>query len=108
MEHKGLHRLIAAAVVNQNFCCQLLENPLKAIGTGYLDQSFPLTEEEHELLASIKVSDLPSFSQQIHQWISKNGHNGRRNGQLRHDEEPQHQLHDRESHPHPSPVPLER
>ena len=73
MEHKELFRLIAAAVVNQRFRCQLLEDPLEAVRIGYLGQSFVLTEEEHELLVSMSVSDLPSLSQQIDQWVTENG-----------------------------------
>jgi len=75
-EYRELHRLISAAIVNQSFRCQLLENPLEAVRTGYLGQSFSLTSEEHELLASIRASDFPTFSQHIHQWISTNGHRG--------------------------------
>jgi len=86
MEHRELHRLISAAIVNQGFRCQLLENPLEAVRMGYLGQSFFLTEEEHELLALIRASDFSTFSQHIHQWISRNGHQGG-TGQFRDDEE---------------------
>ena len=86
MEHRELHRLISAAIVNQSFRCQLLETPLEVIRAGYLGQSFSLTREERELLASIRASDFPTFSQHIHQWISRNGHQGRTD-QFRDDEE---------------------
>lgn len=86
MEHRELHRLISAAIVNQHFRCQLLENPLEAISMGYLGQSFSLTREEQELLASIRAGDFPTFSQHIHQWISRNGHQGQ-SGQFRDIEE---------------------
>jgi len=86
MEYRELHRLISAAIVNQSFRCQLLENPLEAVRTGYLGQSFCLTSGEHELLASIRASDFPTFSQHIHQWISRNRHQGG-SGQFGNDEE---------------------
>jgi len=76
MEHKELHRLISAAIVNQSFRCQLLDSPLEAVRAGYLGQSFSLTSQECELLASIGTSDFTTFSQQVYQWVSGNGHRG--------------------------------
>ena len=77
MEHRELHRLISAAIVDQAFRSQLLENPLEAVRVGYLGQSFSLTREEYELVASIWAHDFPNFSERIHQWILRNGHQGR-------------------------------
>ena len=77
MEHKELHRLLSAAIADEGFRRRLLENPLEAVRVGYFGQSFSLTGEERELLASIRVSDFPTFSEQIHQWISRNEHQGR-------------------------------
>jgi len=95
MEHKGLCRVVAAAVVSQSFRCRLLENPLEAVRSGYFGQSFLLTEEECDLLASIQASDLPSFSERIYQWVSRNGngngHNGRM-GRFTGDGEPRYHL----------------
>jgi len=76
MEHKELHRVISAAIVNHGFRCQLLENPLEAVRAGYLGQTFSLTAQEYDMLASIGVSDFPTFSQYIHRWVSRNGHQG--------------------------------
>jgi hypothetical protein len=95
MEHKELHRLISAAIVNQRFRCHLLENPLEAVRAGYLGQTFSLTSQECELLASIAASDFTTFSQYIHQWVSGNGHQGE-TGQSASEEKPEggsHQEH---------------
>ena len=86
MEHGELYRLISAAIVDPIFRSRLVENPIEAIRLGYLDQSFSLTREEQELLASIRANDFPNFSQCIHQWMSRNGHQ-RPTDQFRDDEE---------------------
>jgi hypothetical protein len=77
MEHKDLHRLLSAAIVNRSFRTQLLEDPLEAVRVGCCGQTFSLTVQEHHMLASISTADFPAFSYHIHQWISRNGHGGR-------------------------------
>ena len=77
MEHRDLYRLLSAAIIDHNFQCQLVENPLQAVGVGYLGETFSLTAQEQNMLASASASDFPAFSRYVDRWISRNGHGGR-------------------------------
>ena len=74
MEHRELHRLMSAAIVNQRFRSQLLENPIETVRAGYLGHAFALTSDEQEVLASIEARDFLTFSEHIQHFISGNGH----------------------------------
>ncbi len=76
MEHRDLYRLLSAAIIDHNFQCQLVENPLQAVRAGYLGQTFSLTVQEDSMLASIRAGDFPAFSRYVDRWISRNGHGG--------------------------------
>jgi len=55
-------RLISAAVVNKSFRKQLIDDPIKAVESGYYGQAFFFTAEEKTILASIKAIDLQDFA----------------------------------------------
>lgn len=63
--HLGLATVLAAAVVNTEFCSLLLTDPKKALEQGYLGEPFILSAEEAELFLSIRADNLPDLAKQI-------------------------------------------
>jgi hypothetical protein len=61
----GVNSLIAAAVVDSSFRELLLANPAYALEKGYYGQFFGLTEEERQLVVSIRASSLSDFAYQL-------------------------------------------
>jgi hypothetical protein len=57
--------VLAAAVVNHEFCQLLLDQPEVALQQGYLGDSFDLTSEEQALIVSIQTKSLPELARQI-------------------------------------------
>jgi hypothetical protein len=76
MNHKGLNQLLCAATVNSRFRETLLQEPARAIATGYLGQTFSLTSEERTLLTNIQAQHLEDLAAKVYCWISSND-NGR-------------------------------
>lgn len=66
----GLNRVIAAAVVNRQFCDMLLKNPQEALQKGYLGETFTLTPEESALIASIQANTLSDLAKQVYGSLS--------------------------------------
>lgn len=64
-EHGCLNRVLAAAVINPQFRCDLLENPYQAIQSGFQGELFRLTTEEAALLFSIQADSLTDLAQQL-------------------------------------------
>lgn len=62
----GLNRVFAAAVVNRQFCDMLLKNPQEALKKGYLGETFTLTPEENDLIASIQANTLSDLAKQVY------------------------------------------
>jgi hypothetical protein len=62
---KGLSRVFAAAVVSRQFRDLLLENPQEALTNGYLGETFSLTPEESDLIASIRADSLSDLAKQV-------------------------------------------
>lgn len=60
-----LNRLLAAAVVNRQFCQLLLNDPAAALAEGYLGEAFRLAEEERRLLLALRAESLPELAQQL-------------------------------------------
>ena len=58
-------RLIAAAVVSEQFRQRLLQNPGQALTLGYRDEKFNLPKEERARVVSIRASSLSDFAQQL-------------------------------------------
>ncbi|MFZ5912087.1 MAG: hypothetical protein ACOYYU_18940 [Chloroflexota bacterium] len=67
----GLNRLFSAAVVNQQFCRLLLDDPMSALRQGYRGDAFRLTLEEQALLLSVQARSLPDLASQIHKALGK-------------------------------------
>lgn len=61
----GLSRVFSAAVVNQQFCSMLLEDPTQALKRGYLGETFALSNEEHDLIISIRAKTLSDLAKQV-------------------------------------------
>lgn len=61
----GINQLFAAAVVNQQFCQLLLNDPRSALNQGYLGDKFNLTLEEQSLILSIQARSLADLATQV-------------------------------------------
>ena len=62
----GLNRVIAAAVVNRQFCDMLLKDPRAALQKGYLGETFTITAEERALIVSIRAESLSDLAKQLY------------------------------------------
>lgn len=60
-----LSRLLAAAVVNPKFCHLLLEDPELALETGFQGETFSFTDEERDLVKSIRADSLAGLASQL-------------------------------------------
>ena len=65
VSRKGLQRLFAAAVVNDQFRETLLHRPEEALANGYLGQTFMLTDHEKRIIKSIRANSLTDLAQQV-------------------------------------------
>lgn len=61
----GLSRIFAAAVVSRQFCQMLLRDPQTALQNGYLGETFKLSEQERNLLFSIRADSLSDLACQM-------------------------------------------
>jgi hypothetical protein len=68
----GLSQVFAAAVVNQQFCNMLLQDPSIALQKGYLGQAFSLSKKEHDLITSIRAKSLSDLAKQINHSLLSN------------------------------------
>lgn len=66
-EQSGLHRLLAAAIVNSQFRETLLSEPETALKGGYLGQTFSLTDQEKAVISNVRAKDLTDFAQKVNQ-----------------------------------------
>lgn len=62
---KGLSRVFAAAVVNHQFRNMLLNDPYAALENGYLGETFKLSDEERDLIISIRAESLADLARQV-------------------------------------------
>jgi len=69
-----LSRLLAAAVVNQQFCHLLLEDPEQALKNGFQGESFLFTEEERDLILSIRTDSLADLANQLVRTFNEHSH----------------------------------
>jgi hypothetical protein len=60
-----LSRLLAAAVINPEFCHLLLDNPELALKSGFQGEDFWFTEEERDLILSIRADSLADLANQL-------------------------------------------
>jgi len=63
----GLHRLFAAAIVNNQFRETLLREPEAALANGYLGQPFMLTDQEKSIIQSVRAKTLTDLAQKVNQ-----------------------------------------
>jgi hypothetical protein len=68
----GLSQVFAAAVVNQQFCNMLLQDPSIALQKGYLGQAFSLSKEEQDLITSIRAKSLSDLAKQVNRSLLSN------------------------------------
>lgn len=61
---ESVNRLVAAAVVNENFCNLLLTKPAVALEQGYQGETFDLDQRDAQLILSIRANSLSDFAQQ--------------------------------------------
>lgn len=61
MSWKTINAILGQATVDEVFCQELLQDPVKAIK----QQQYVLTREEEEKLGSIFAQDLSEFSRQV-------------------------------------------
>jgi hypothetical protein len=66
LQSVGLSRMFAAAVVNQQFCELLLNDPQEALQRGYLGEVFTLTKHERDLIISIRARSLADLAREVH------------------------------------------
>jgi hypothetical protein len=66
-DRSGLHRLFTAAIVNSQFREKLLSEPEMALASGYLGQTFALTDQEKTIISSVRARDLTDFAQKVNQ-----------------------------------------
>lgn len=71
-ERSGLHRLLAAAIVNSQFRETLLSQPEMALAGGYLGQTFSLTDQEKAVISNVRARDLTDFAQKVNQALKTN------------------------------------
>ena len=60
-----MSRLMAAAVVNQQFCHLLLEDPEQALDIGYQGERFIFTKQERDLILSIRSDSLADLADKL-------------------------------------------
>lgn len=60
-------RILSAAVINNSFRQMLLNDPTKAVNSGYSGEKFNLNSEDKKRLASIRAVSLADFAAQLSQ-----------------------------------------
>ena len=63
----GLHRLFAAAIVNNQIRETLLREHEAALANGYLGQPFMLTDQEKTIIQSVRAKTLTDLAQKVNQ-----------------------------------------
>ena len=58
-------RLLTAAVISQSFRSMLLNDPVKAIDSGYHGERFQMDSAEKRQITSIQASTLAEFATQL-------------------------------------------
>lgn len=67
VKSSGLHRLLAAAIVNSQFRDTLLSEPELALAGGYMGQVFSLTDREKTVISNVRAKNLTDFAQKVNQ-----------------------------------------
>lgn len=66
-ESLEVSRLLAAAVINPEFCKLLLDNPELALNSGFQGEDFLFNEEERNIILSIRADSLAELADQFAQ-----------------------------------------
>jgi hypothetical protein len=66
MSWQEINELLGLALLDQDFCNQLLTSPLKAVNS----KGFDLTDHEKEELCKIEARDIYHFSQNVIQRLA--------------------------------------
>ena len=66
-ESLEVSRLLSAAVINPGFCELLLDNPELALNSGFQGEEFLFSEEERNLILSIRADSLAELADQFAQ-----------------------------------------
>jgi hypothetical protein len=66
--------LLAAAVINPEFCHLLLDDPELALKIGFQGEDFLFTEEERELIVSIRAASLADLANQLARTFTEHLH----------------------------------
>jgi hypothetical protein len=69
-----LSRLLAAAVINPEFCHLLLDDPELALESGFQGEDFLFTEEERALIVSIRAASLADLANQLSRTFTEHLH----------------------------------
>ena len=69
-----LSRLLAAAVINPEFRHLLLDEPELALKNGFQGEDFLFTEEERELILSIRAASLADLASQLARTFTEHLH----------------------------------
>ena len=67
-----ISRLLAAAVVNTEFCHLLLQDPALALKNGFQGETFSFTNDERDIIQSIRADSLADLANQLARTF--NGH----------------------------------
>jgi len=66
----SLNRLFTAAAISPRFCAGLLNDPGATVRKGFGGEQFQISESTMNVIASIRVSSLPEFIQQLDKNLS--------------------------------------
>ena len=64
-ENPELSRVLSAAVINKQFCIQLLQDPVRAISGGYDGENFKLEKGLMRKLKTIHAGNLAEIAAQL-------------------------------------------
>jgi hypothetical protein len=71
-----MSRLLAAAAINTEFCRQLLADPISALRHGFQGEDFSFTEEERDLILSIRARSLAELASELARTFNEHLHLG--------------------------------
>lgn len=60
-----IRRLLVAAAISPSFCSRLLENPSRALQSGFGGEKFHLSDSAFQSISTIQAASLGEFIQQV-------------------------------------------
>lgn len=61
LELTEINRLLAAAIINRQFCSLLLKDPARALTEGFAGERFILSRDEQDFILSLRAASLQEF-----------------------------------------------